>query len=89
MSSKHIVLFFLIAVFLEASFANNILHQADSLYLHKKYDQALDHYEQLITSDRFLRQDFGLNFKLAVCYLRNDRVNKAAAILVGKYRCRP
>ena len=57
--------------------ANNILHRADSLYLKRDYSAALFQYKQLLDSDRFLRNDFSLNFKLGICYYLNQEYDQA------------
>jgi soluble lytic murein transglycosylase-like protein len=60
--------------------ANDVLHQADSLYFNHNYSEALDRYEVLLKNDRFLKNDFNLNFKLAFCYLKSNQLQKAEHI---------
>jgi soluble lytic murein transglycosylase-like protein len=60
--------------------ANDVLHQADSLYSNHCYSEALRQYQQLQEKDRFLRQNYELNFKMAVCFLRNDELDSALLI---------
>jgi soluble lytic murein transglycosylase len=57
--------------------ANDVLHLADSLYINHRYSEALRHYQNIQGNDHYLRQNFELNFKMAVCYLRNDEMDSA------------
>jgi TolA-binding protein len=57
--------------------ANNLLHQADSLYIHQDYYEALNRYRLLLDRDHFLREDFAINFKIGICYLRNNNFTDA------------
>jgi len=79
---KNMMLFRLITMMLFLTlaghlYANNILHKADSLYLKKEYSSALYRYKQIIREDRFLKDDFNLNFKLGICYYSNGDYQKA------------
>ena len=58
-------------------FSNNLLHQADSLYGQQNYYEALNRYHLLLDRDHFLREDFTINFKMGICYLRNENYNSA------------
>ncbi len=60
--------------------ANNLLHQADSLYVHQNYYEALNRYRLLLDRDHFLREDFAINFKLGICYLRNNNFDEAEKV---------
>jgi len=60
--------------------ANNLLHQADSLYIHQNYYEALNRYRLLLDRDHFLRDDFAINFKIGNCYLRNNNYSEAENI---------
>jgi len=60
--------------------ANNLLHQADSLYIHQNYFEALNRYRLLLDRDQFLRDDFAINFKVGICYLRNNNFNDAERV---------
>jgi len=72
---------FLILVLLSVSgLANNVLNRADSLYLRRDYRAALDHYKTIAAKDRYLQDDFSLNFKLGICYLSNAEYEKAHQI---------
>jgi soluble lytic murein transglycosylase len=63
----------------EAS-ANNLLHQADSLYGQQNYFEALNRYRLLLDRDHFLREDFTINFKIGICYIRNHNYDEAQYI---------
>jgi TolA-binding protein len=41
------------------------------MYINQNYREALTHYLQIRYQDRFLKQDFTLNFKIGVCYLKS------------------
>jgi soluble lytic murein transglycosylase-like protein/TolA-binding protein len=60
--------------------ANNLLHQADSLYIHQNYFEALNRYRILLDRDHFLREDFTINFKVGNCYLINKNYVEAEKI---------
>ena len=60
--------------------ANNLLHQADSLYIHQNYYEALNRYRLLLDRDQFLRDDFAINFKVGICYLRNNNFSDAERV---------
>jgi TolA-binding protein len=60
--------------------ANNLLHQADSLYVHQNYYEALNRYRLLLDRDHFLREDFAINFKIGNCYLKNKNYSEAENI---------
>ena len=60
--------------------ANGIFHLADSLYQEGDYAEALYHYQQLALSDRYFRQDFIVNFKIAVCYLHGTAYQQSSQI---------
>lgn len=60
--------------------ANNLLHQADSLYIRQNYVEALNRYRTVLDHDRFLEEDFTINFKLAFCYLKNNNYTEAREI---------
>jgi TolA-binding protein len=57
------------------------MHIADSMYSRQNFNEALQCYLQVIEKDRFLRQDFALNFKIGICYLRSKKYEDALAIL--------
>jgi len=61
--------------------ANNLMYIADSMYSRQNYHEALQCYLQVIDEDRFLKQDFSLKFKIAMCYLRSNDFEDARAIL--------
>jgi len=60
--------------------ANGIFQKADSLYNQCVYDEALYYYQQLANTDRFFREDFVLNFKIAMCYLYGEAYQKSEII---------
>ena len=62
---------------LNLAYANNLLHQADSLYVQQNYNEALNRYRMLLESDQFLKQDFTINFKIGICYLKNGNYTEA------------
>ncbi len=61
--------------------ANGIFHLADSLYEEGDYAEALFNYQQLANNDRYFRNDFTINFKIAMCYLHGEAYYKSAQIL--------
>jgi TolA-binding protein len=63
--------------------ANNLLHQADSLYIHQNYYEALNRYRLLLDRDHFLRDDFAINFKVGICYLRNNNFVDAEKVFTN------
>ncbi len=60
--------------------ANGTFQKADSLYNQCAYDEALYYYQQLANNDRFFREDFVLNFKIAMCYLYGEMYEKSQII---------
>jgi soluble lytic murein transglycosylase-like protein/TolA-binding protein len=60
--------------------ANNDYQIADSLYREGQYSEALYYYQQLANTDRYFRQNFSVNFKIAVCYLKEGAFQKSGAI---------
>ena len=67
-------------IFVKELSADNLLHEADSLYIHQNYDEALNRYRQLLDRDHFLRRDFSINFKIGICFLRNNNYNDAEKV---------
>lgn len=63
--------------------ANSDFQIADSLYREGEYSEALYYYQQIANTDRFFRQDFSVNFKIAVCYLKQGAFQKSGAIFRG------
>jgi len=57
--------------------ANDLLHVADSMYVSQNYNAALKHYLQVQYEDRFLKQDYTLNFKIGICFLKNKDYENA------------
>jgi len=79
--NKLVGFIFLFCAFIVADLsANNLLHQADSLYVHQNYFEALNRYRLLLDRDQFLREDFAINFKVGICYLRNNNFSEAENI---------
>jgi soluble lytic murein transglycosylase len=68
MNPLKIISLFLLVIFISIAGANNNLHRADSLYTIRDYKSALSQYKQVLKDDRFLRDDYILNFKLGICY---------------------
>ena len=83
-SQTYISLVFSIIIFLSIknARANNLMYIADSMYYRQNYHEALQCYLQVIDKDRFLRQDFSLKFKIAMCYLRSNDFDDARNILM-------
>ena len=77
MSPVKNIIFFQLLFLLGVSSANNILHQADSLYLIRDYNSALSQYQQVLNKDKFLSNNFELNFKLGICYYSNGDYEQA------------
>jgi outer membrane protein assembly factor BamD (BamD/ComL family) len=71
------VIILISSILVENLSADNLLHEADSLYIHQNYFEALNRYRQLLDRDHFLREDFAINFKIGICYLRNNNYNEA------------
>lgn len=71
------LLLLLSAIYINVAYANNLLHQADSFYVQQNYNEALNRYRILLDSDQFLKQDFAINFKIGICYLKNGNYTKA------------
>jgi len=80
LSYKLFLLFLLLFVSARHASANSILYQADSLYQLQDYPEALRRYEQVLDRDQYLRNDFTINFKLGICYLKNDNYSEAKII---------
>ena len=79
--TKILSLIILLSTFIiEDLSANNLLHQADSLYIHQNYYEALNRYRLLLDRDQFLRDDFAINFKIGICYLRNNNFENAEKV---------
>ena len=74
------LLFWLLACSAQQLLASDVLHQADSLYSTHCYSEALRQYQQLQEKNHYLRHNFELNFKMAVCFLRNDELDSALQI---------
>jgi soluble lytic murein transglycosylase len=80
--AKHINcfnLFILLSIYSSVP-ANDFLHLADSLYSNHCYREALQQYQQLQQNDRYLKQNFELNFKMAVCFLRDGELDSSRLI---------
>jgi TolA-binding protein len=77
MKKFYINIIFITGLIAGELFANNLLHQADSLYVHENYYEALNKYRLLLDRDQFLRDDFAINFKMGICYLRNENYDSA------------
>lgn len=75
-------LFLLLIVSGRHASANYFLFQADSLYQLQNYPEALKRYEQILDRDQYLKNDFTVNFKLAVCYLKNEDFKEAKNIFM-------
>ena len=60
--------------------ANDVLNQADSLYTNHRYKEALWHYRHLQENDHYLKQNFELNFKMAVCFLHDGELDSARLV---------
>ena len=73
-------LFLLLIVAGRHASANSILYQADSLYQLQDYPEALKRYEQVLDRDQYLKNDFTVNFKLGICYLKNENYSEAKII---------
>ncbi len=79
-SHRFSLLFWLLACSAQQLLASDVLHQADSLYSNHRYSEALRQYQQLQEKDHYLKHNFELNFKMAVCFLRNDELDSALQI---------
>jgi len=76
----YFLIIFLIGTIVKPTIGNNLLHQADSLYIQENYQEALDRYRQVLNADRFLNQDFTINFKMGICYIKNKSFSEANAV---------
>ncbi len=78
--NTYLLIFVLAGSFFKIAQGNNLLHQADSLYIQQNYHEALDRYQQVLSKDQFLNQDFTINFKMGICYLRNKSYARAKTV---------
>ena len=75
-----VLLFSIACINIRFANANSFLYLADSLYLNEHYEEALNHYQKLVATDRYFKQDFDLNFKIGYCYLKGGNLSKAEQI---------
>ena len=61
-------IFILLILLNKKTFGNNLLYEADSLYIKHNYFEALNRYQYFIKHDKYLKKDFTINFKIALCF---------------------